>query len=311
MRNKFAEVLYNISKKNNKIRVVAADISPAGKLADLSKKYPDRFINVGVAESSMISMCAGLAMRGLRPFAYTIASFSIFRPFEMVRIDVGYQNLPVVIVGMGAGTVYSTLGGTHLTQEDVSVIRCLPNFTILNPCDPLELEECLKFLCTKNNSPCYLRIGKSGEQNFTNSSHEKWEFNKPRVILKGKDNLCLISTGPIIKIFFKINEKLKNKNIFPTIISYHTLKPDNDIEIKKIFRKYKNIVILEDISEINGLSSIFKSKAFEKKYKGKIMSFSLKDKNIKNYGSQDDLLRSHGISENKILNKILNLRVNK
>ena len=102
-------------------------------MAELSKKYPDRFINVGVAESSMISMCAGLAMRGLKPFAYTIASFSIFRPFEMVRIDVGYQNLPVVIVGMGAGTVYSTLGGTHLTQEDISVIRCLPNFKILKP----------------------------------------------------------------------------------------------------------------------------------------------------------------------------------
>ena len=157
--------MFNLSKKI-KNKIVAADISPSGKLAELSKKYPDKFINVGVAESSMISMCAGLAMRGLIPFAYTIASFSIFRPFEMVRIDVGYQNLPVVIVGMGAGTVYSTLGGTHLTQEDVSVIRCLPNFKILNPCDPDELEACLKYLCKKNKSPCYLRIGKSGEKNF-------------------------------------------------------------------------------------------------------------------------------------------------
>ena len=85
MRNKFAEVLFNLSKKNKKIRIVAADISPSGKLAELSKKYPDKFINVGVAESSMISMCAGLAMRGLIPFAYTIASFSIFRPFEMCK----------------------------------------------------------------------------------------------------------------------------------------------------------------------------------------------------------------------------------
>ena len=217
MRNKFAEVLYKFSKSNNKIRVVAADISPAGKLATLSKKYPDRFINVGVAESSMISMCAGLAMRGLIPFAYTIASFSIFRPFEMVRIDVGYQNLPVVIVGMGAGTVYSTLGGTHITQEDVSVIRCLPNFQILNPCDPMELESCLKYLCSKNKSPCYLRIGKAGEKNFTENSYEKWEFNKPRIIIKGKDDMCLIATGPIIKFFFEILDKLF---VGPTSIAY-------------------------------------------------------------------------------------------
>ena len=307
MRNKFAEVIYKFSKKNKKIKVVTADISPAGKMAELSKKYPDRFINVGVAESSMISICAGLAMRGLKPFAYTIASFSIFRPFEMVRIDVGYQNLPVVIVGMGAGTVYSTLGGTHLTQEDVSVMRCLPNFKILNPCDSLELEECLKYLITKNNSPCYLRIGKSGEKNFTAKSHEKWVFNKPRIIKKGKDDICLIGTGPIIKFFFEIIEKAKSKKIFPTVISYHTLKPNNNNEIKKIFNNFNNIITLEDISEINGLSSIFKNIAFENKYKGKIVSFALKDKNIKNYGSQNDLLRSHGITQDKIYKEILKI----
>jgi transketolase len=307
MRNKLAEVLYKLSKKNKKIRVVAADISLAGKMSELSKKYPNRFINVGVAESGMIAMCAGLAMRGLKPFAYTIASFSIFRPFEMVRIDVGYQNLPVVIIGMGAGTVYSTLGGTHMTQEDVSVIRCLPNFSILNPCDPLELEECLKYLCTKNNSPCYLRIGKSGEKNFTTHSHEKWVFNKPRIIKKGKDDICLIGTGPIIKFFFDITESLKSKKIFPTIISYHTLKPNNDNEIEKIFNNFNNIITLEDISEINGLSSIIKIKAFEKNYKGKIFSFALKDKNIKNYGSQNDLLKSHGITQDKIYKEILKI----
>lgn len=307
MRNKFAEVFYNLIKKNKNIRLVAADISPSGKLAELSKKYPKKFINVGVAESSMISMCAGLAMRGLKPFAYTIASFSLFRPFEMVRIDVGYQNLPVVIVGMGAGTVYNNLGGTHLTQEDVSVVRCLPNFNVLNPCDPLELEECLKYLIKKNNSPCYLRIGKSGEKNFSHNSVDKWMFNQPRTIFKGKSDICLIATGPIIRLFFKIKKNLIRKSITPTIISHHTLKPDNDKAIEKIFRKFGNIIILEDISEINGLSSIYKIKAYEKGYNGNILSFSLKDKNIKNYGSQDDLLKDHGISENKIYEGILRL----
>ena len=305
MRNKFAEVLFRLTKKNKKIRVVAADISPSGKLAGLTKKYPDKFINVGVAESSMISMCAGLASRGLIPFAYTIASFSIFRPFEMVRIDVGYQNLPVVIVGMSARTIYSNLGGTHITQDDVSIVRSLPNFTVLSPCDPLELEECVKYLCTKNKSPCYLRIGKTGEKNFSNKRSEKWVFNKPRVILKGDNKICLIGTGPIIRLFFNIYEKLKLKKIFPTIISFHTLKPVNKKEIHKIFRKYKKIITLEDMSEINGLSSIIKSEAYEAKFFGNIYSFALKDKNLKNYGSQDDLLKMHGISAENILKKIL------
>jgi transketolase len=312
MRNKFAETLYRLSKKNRKIRLVAADISPAGKMSELSKKYPDRFINVGVAETSMISMCAGLAMRGLKPFAYTIAPFSIFRPFEMVRIDIGYQNLPVVIVGMGAGTTYSTLGGTHITQEDVSIIRSLPNFTVLSPCDPLELEKCVEYLCSKNKSPCYLRIGKAGEKNFTNNlqSYEKWSFNKPRTLVKGKSKICLIATGPIIRLFFDIHKKLKLKKIFPSIISFHTLKPINKKEISKIFIKNKILITLEDMSEINGLSSIIKNAAYENNFKGIISSFSLKDKNLKNYGSQDDLLNMHGISAKKIYNQIIKIYKN-
>ena len=141
----------------------------------------------------------------------------------------------------------------------------MPNFKILNPCDPLELEECLKYLCEKNNSPCYLRIGKSGEKTFTKNSYEKWKFNKPRIVVKGKNNICLIGTGPIIKLFFQIEERLNKKKIYPTVISYHTLKPDNIKEISKIFKKYKNIITLEDISEVNGLASMFKTYAFDLK----------------------------------------------
>jgi transketolase len=305
MRNKFAEVLYQLGKKDKLIRLVAADISPSGKLAELSKRYPNRFINVGVAETSMISMCAGLAMQGYKPFAYTIAPFSLFRPFEMVRIDIGYQNLPVVVVGMGAGTVYSTLGGTHMTQEDVGIVRCLPNFKILIPCDPLELRDCLHYLTKKNKSPCYLRIGKSGEKNFTLNSYQKWSFKKPRFLKKGK-KICLIASGPIIRLYFDILPVLAKKKINPSIVSFHTIKPINELEIKKIFINYDAIFTLEDMSCINGIGTIFKELAFKYKYKGKLNNFALKDEYIKNYGSQDDLLKSHGITKSKIIKKILN-----
>ena len=105
MRNTFAEHLYKNAIANKDIYVVVADISIAGNMINFQKKYPHRFINVGVAETSMIGMCAGLALEGKRSFAYTIANFTLFRPFEMVRNDLCYQNLPVTIVGMGAGTI--------------------------------------------------------------------------------------------------------------------------------------------------------------------------------------------------------------
>ena len=159
----------------------------------------------------MIGICAGLAASKKILFAYTIATFSLYRPFEMVRDDLCYQNLPVTIVGMGAGTIYSTLGGTHLTQEDISIARSLPNMKILAPCDPLELEECIKYCAKNKKGPIYLRIGKSGEKNFTSNKTEKWKFGKLRKINNGKD-VCIISYGPIIKKAFDIKNFLSEKN---------------------------------------------------------------------------------------------------
>ena len=150
MRNKFAEIIYKESIKNSKICVVVADISPAGSINLFRTKYPKRFINTGVAEQSMIGIAAGMALRGLKPFCYTIATFSLYRPFEMIRVDLCYQNLPVTVVGMGTGTVYSTLGGTHLTQEDISVARSVPNMNIIAPCDPKELEGIIDKVISEN-----------------------------------------------------------------------------------------------------------------------------------------------------------------
>ena len=151
----------------------------------------------------MISICAGLALSGYKPFAYTIATFSLYRPFEMVRDDLCYQNLPVTIVGMGSGTIYSTLGGTHMSQEDIGIARCLPNMQVIAPCDSIELKSSINFLVKKSKSPTYLRIGKSGEKDLIFHESEKWKFGKIRKIKNG-ENICLIGYGPVMKLFFEI-----------------------------------------------------------------------------------------------------------
>ena len=109
MRNKFADTLYEIGKHDDRICAIVADISPAGSMEKFRNEFPDRFINCGVAEQAMIGLAAGLALEGMRPFCYTIATFSIYRPFEMIRVDLCYQSLPVTVIGMGAGVIYSTL----------------------------------------------------------------------------------------------------------------------------------------------------------------------------------------------------------
>ena len=126
MRNRFADTFYELGKADPRLCVVVADISPAGSIAKFRNEFPRRFINTGVSEQIMIGMTAGMAQRGLKPFAYTIATFTLYRPFEMVRDDLCYQNLPVTIVGIGGGVTYSTLGATHHAQEDVAIASALP-----------------------------------------------------------------------------------------------------------------------------------------------------------------------------------------
>ena len=222
----------------------------------------------------------------------------------MIRDDLCYQNLPVTIVGMGAGTIYSNLGGTHMTQEDVSIAKSIPNMSIIAPVDSLELKSAVDFCSTKSSNPVYLRIGKSGEKNFTSKSKEKWQFGKIRKIESGKE-ICFLTYGPIISKVYEIKKKLAEKKIFPSIYSCHTLKPLDSTRLNKIFTKYKKIIILEDHSEINGLAQDVKALAFEKKFKGKILSFSLKDRFFHTYEKQEDMLDLHGISSKQILRKLL------
>ena len=155
------------------------------------------------------------------------------------------------------------------------------------------------------NMPIYLRIGKSGESNFTNNLTEKWKFGKIRKIFAGKD-VCFLSYGPIIKKAFEVKEKLKINKIKPEIYSCHTLKPFDYNRLKKIFKKFKLIVVIEDHSKIGGLNNIVKSSAYENQYQGKIINYSLKDKFIQCYGNQEDLLTKHGITTSKIYKDIIN-----
>jgi len=224
VRNTFSEALYTHAKADPRIMIVVADISPAGSMNKFREEYPERFINVGVAEQSMIGICAGLALRGQRPFAYTIANFTLYRPFEMVRVDLCYQNLPVTVVGMGSGVVYSTLGGTHHTMEDVAIASALPNMQILCPCDPLEVIDAVRFCAVESRGPVYLKLGKAGEPRVTEHAIEPFRFGKIRYLQRGSD-LCILTYGAIISKALEVAAAAREKGQSVSVVSAHTLKP--------------------------------------------------------------------------------------
>ena len=303
MRDKFADVVYKIGKEDKRICALVADISPAGSMLKFREKFPSRFINCGVAEQAMIGIAAGMALRGMRPFCYTIATFSIFRPFEMIRVDLCYQNLPVTIIGMGAGVIYSTLGGTHHSMEDIAVASAIPNMTVLAPCDPDEMRLATEWCAKKSTGPVYMRLGKKGEPILTKNAKSKFEIGKLRFLTKGKD-MAIISYGTMVLTAKEISENLEKKGISTSLISCHTIKPIDKKGLTKVMELHKKIVILEEHVPHGGLSSRVKEIALDNNFKGKIQCFTLKDKFIHFYGSHKELLEKHGISVQKILDKI-------
>jgi transketolase len=298
MRNTFSEALYRAATENPEIYIVVADISPAGSMSKFSTEYPERFINVGVAEQSMIGICAGLALKGCQPFAYTIATFSLYRPFEMVRDDLGYQNLPVTVVGMGAGIIYSTLGGTHHTMEDIAIAGAIPNMQIVAPCDPAECTEATKWCAQQKNGPVYLRIGKAGEPNLTKDA-EPWQFGKVRYLRRGSD-VCILTYGVITKMAVELADHLAAQGKSVSVVSVHTVKPIDRAGIIAALQGHKQVIVIEEHVPQGGLAPQTKQIAWDIKATCRLDTFTLQDKFIHNYGGHDDLLAAHGLSLGQI-----------
>jgi transketolase len=303
MRNKFAEVIYEIGCKDDRICALVADISPAGSMVKFREDFPKRFVNCGVAEQAMIGIAAGMALRGMRPFCYTIATFSLYRPFEMVRDDLCYQNLPVTVIGMGAGVIYSTLGATHHTMEDIAVAGAIPNMTVLAPCDPAEMRAATQWCATESKGPVYMRLGKAGEPDLTANAIEPFEVGKIRYLKKGKD-VAILSYGITVAMAFDIAKQLEAQGKSVSIISCHTIKPLDKEGIIQILANHARVAVVEEHVPHGGLGSRVKEIAWDMGAKCKLDCFSLKDQFIHFYGSYDELLGVHGLSVASISSRL-------
>lgn len=255
MRNALARALYDAARVDPRVVVIVADISPAGAMDDFRCEFPERFINVGVAEQSMIGLAAGMAQRGFRPFCYTIATFALFRTYEFIRCDLAYQNLPVTVVGMGAGLSYSTLGGTHQAIEDVAVAMACPGLTMLAPCDAAETAECARWCAERTGGgPVYLRIGKSGEPNLTGSSLGAWELGQVRWVDPSPPpvgDVCVLSYGPIAAVAIESCLRLRDRQLGGLVAAaalVPTLSPLPESDIARILSRWRNVVVVEEAS---------------------------------------------------------------
>jgi len=301
VRNRFAETFYEIAKRDDRQCMIVADISPAGSMAKFRDEYPRRFVNTGVAEQVMIGLAAGMSQRGLRPFAYTIATFALYRPFEMIRDDLCYQNLPVTVVGIGGGVSYSTLGATHHAQEDVAIAMSVPNLRVLAPTDPLEVEAMTRWCATQEDGPVYLRLGKAGEPTLTETA-EPWQFGRIRHLREGKDH-CIVTYGVITKLAIATAEALEKKGLQTAVVAVPTLKPLDREGLGEILSSFDDISVVEE-SAPRALGIEVEALAFRSGFRGRLQTFALRDEFIHCYGSHDDILSAHGLSLPTLLKSV-------
>ena len=301
MRNTFVQEITNIAQKNKKIVLLAGDIGY--KLFDnFQKKYPHRFYNCGVAEANMTTVAAGLALKGFTPITYTIATFNVYKTLEQIKVDICYPNLGVIIVGVGTGLNYAGLGVTHHAVEDIGVLRSIPNLNIVSPADSLELRSLLRDVI-KRKKPTYFRMGKKGEKNIYKSTPVT-KVGKGNIIYHGK-KICIVSTGNIIVNANETILNLRKKNIYPGLISMHTIKPLDIDLLNKVFKKYEYVVILEEHSGIGGLTSAISEHYIENNYINKFLKLNTGKQFILKSGNQEKAHENLNISPKGIEKKIL------
>ena len=302
MRNAFANEVTHLAALDPSIVLLSGDIG--NRLFDPFKtQFASRFYNCGVAEANMASMAAGMAMCGLRPITYTITPFNTTRCLEQIRDDICYHNVPVLIVGTGAGLSYASLGCTHHSCEDISFLRSIPNMTVLCPGDSMELR-CLLKLALKARGPVYMRIGKTNEP-VVHLKIPDLEIGKGYLMQEGKD-LCILSTGNMLPIALETANLLKNQGKEAMIISMHTVKPLDRELLASLCQKFALLVTLEEHSLIGGLgSSIAEWMSDQEMLFTRLIRFGTQDLFPHSIGSQKYTREYFGLTAPKIASTII------
>lgn len=299
MRTAYLDTLYEIAKNDKRVYALISD-NGAIVYDKYRRDLPEQYLNLGISEANMVGMAAGMASCGKIPFAYTIGAFLAYRAFEFIRNDVCLQNQNVKIVGTGAGEVYSTLGSTHHSTEDLGGLRALPNLTIVCPASPMEVRKATR-AAYEYEGPVYLRLGTNKEPEIY---HNDYEFCIGKAVtLRDGGDITLIGTGSILKDVLDVAGQLKLEGIDVRVVDMHTIKPiDKEVIIKAIDETGK-LITVEDHNVIGGLGGAVAEVVAEYGEKVQFRRLGL-DGFSMGYGTYGQLKEQNGIGLKAIYNEV-------
>lgn len=302
MRQVFGKSLEKLLTERNDVYVLDADLSKANGTNFLYEKFPDRCINVGIMEQSMVSVAAGIASKGNTVFVSSFAPFAVRRAFDQIALSVAYTGQSVVIVGTDPGISAELNGGTHMSFEDIAAMRALSGMTIIEPCDEIELEKAMDKIA-KLKKPTYLRLFRK-ELPVLHDEDYDFDLNKVDVIKCGQD-VSIFCSGLMVHEALSAAKELEKEGIFAEVINVHTIKPLDEEGVLSSLNKTNRAVVCDNHSVYGGLFSAIAEVAAQK-HPTKIFPVGVKEK-YGDVGTLSYLKEMLGISKDDIISKVKEL----
>jgi transketolase len=298
MRAAFSDALVRLAKADPNVLLLTGDHGYA-LFDDFRRECPAQYINAGIAEQNMVGMAAGLARTGFRPFVYGLSAFIPVRVVEQIKLDIAHDKLPVVLIGDGAGFVYSHLGTSHQSTEDIACTRAIPDLSILSPADRFELAACMEH-AYQAKAPVYLRMGKS-DRGDVHTAPPQTPMGALLEVKPGhSDDIAFIATGSLMRTTLDIaSEAYPNAAVW----SAPFIKPIKNEQVAAICKQSSRVVVLEEHSVLGGLGSVIAEIASESA-PVRLLRVGVQDRFSHHCGTYEYLLREHGLDRLAIEERI-------
>lgn len=294
-RQSYGEALAELGKENPNIVVLDADLSTATKTNIFAKEFPERFFDMGIAEQNLVSTAAGMSTCGKIPYVSTFAVFAAGRAYDQIRNSVCYPKLNVKICATHAGITVGEDGATHQMIEDISLMRTLPNMTVISTSDDIQTKWAVKEI-SQINGPVYLRLARLSTPIIYNEN-QKFEIGKAVQIGEGTDG-TVFATGVTVAETIKAQENLKQKGINIRVVDIHTIKPIDKETIIKCAKETQKLISIEDHNIIGGIGSAI-SEVLTDEYPAKLIRLGIKDTFGKS-GKAEELMKYFKITSDDI-----------
>lgn len=300
-RGTFGTILTELAQTSGNLMVASADFTRSSGLERFSKMYPDKFLNVGIAEQNLIGISSGIASEGYNVFATSFAAFITTRSYEMIKIHCGYMKHNVKVVGLAAGFGVQQQGNTHYGLDDISLMRSIPNMTIISPSDSAEVVKATEALLNFEG-PAYLRLCGEANDPMVYKTDYQFEIGKAIVLREGTD-VTIVSTGTMVFQSLRAANVLAEKGIECTVINMHTIRPIDVNVINQYCFGCKLVVTCEEGFVSGGLSSAVVEKMVEaNKRLPAILNIGLRD--FPHAGSYKYMLSQTGLDAERIAEQI-------